>query len=767
MEVRVNSLKILNDVLNREKEIESLVINIKGVLDCKVKSQNNCYRLDYVLDNWASEYDVMVSIMELLQSEFLLDSEPYFEDEEGYSDTEFDYQNLENLNGDTKSEHEGYNCNHEHDSEHHHDEHDDCEHEGCGHLNEHRGFSCSCNHDDKEVKSSSKGKIIELGVSFVFFILGIILSNIENLKQVAPYMFVIGYSVAGYEVIFEGVIGIFKKKFFSENLLMTIASISAIILGETAEAYGIMLLFSIGELFEHTAIDNSNKVIESLKNMCPKTVNVLKDGKEVKTPVKSIKVGDIIVLKAGEIVAIDSKIIKGSASFDSKTVTGESKYKDLEAGDLIFGGFKNIDGYVEVEALKDYNNSTLSKIMEIVSDSSSKKSKKESFMEKFSKWYTPTILILAVLLTFIPPIFAENYASGLKVWAIRGIMLLCISCPCALVISVPLTYFCGVGAAAKNGVLIKSTNTLEKLSSCDTVVFDKTGTLTKGELKVSKVIATKNYKGQVLNLASILEQNSLHPIGVAIKKNAGDIKGELTSFKEIAGKGIIADYNGKTHVLGNYKFILENGVNAKEIEEIGTKLYLAVDGEFAGAIILNDEIRDEAYGAILELKHYGVYKSVMLTGDSREYAKAIRKELKMTTSVSELLPEDKVKELEKIIDENGKKSVAFVGDGINDTGAIIRADVGFAMGALGSDSAIESADIVLTQDDLSKVPYTVKLAKRTNIIAKQNIIGSLAVKGIIMLISVLGISSSLWLAISADVGVMILAVLNAIRNRME
>ncbi len=759
MEVRVNSLKILNDVLNREKEIESLVLNIKGVVDCKVKCQNNGYRLDYALDNWASEYDVMVSIMELLQSEFLIDSEPYFEDEEGYNDSEFNYQNLEDLNADTNIEHEHCHC------EDAHCNHEECEHDHYDY--EHHGFDCSCHHEDKEIKSCLKGKIIELGVSFVFFILGIIFSNIETLKKVAPYMFVIGYSVAGYEVIFEGIVGIFKKKFFSENLLMTIASIAAIILGETPEAYGIMLLFSIGELFEHTAIDNSNKVIENLKNICPKTVSVLKDGKEVKTPVKSVKVGDIIVLKAGEIVAIDSKIIKGSASFDSKTVTGENKYKDLESGDLIFGGFKNIDGYVEVEALKDYNNSTLSKIMEIVSESSTKKSKKESFMEKFSKWYTPTILVLAVLLTFTPPIFAETYSTGLKIWAIRGIMLLCISCPCALVISVPLTYFCGVGAAAKNGVLIKSTNTLEKLSTCDTVVFDKTGTLTKGELKVTKVVATKNYKGQVLNLASVLEQNSLHPIATAIKKKAGDIKGELTSFKEIAGKGIIADYNGKTHILGNYKFIVENGVVVKEIEEIGTKLYLAVDGEFAGAIVLNDEIRDEAYGAILELKDYGVYKSVMLTGDSREYAKAIRKELKMTTSVSELLPEDKVKELEKVINENGKKSVAFVGDGINDTAAIIRADVGFAMGALGSDSAIESADIVLTQDDLSKVPYSVKLAKRTNLIAKQNIIGSLAVKLIIMLISILGISSSLWIAISADVGVMILAVLNAIRNRID
>ncbi len=754
MDIRVKSLKIISDAIKSKSEIESSVLNVKGVVDCKIKSDGDLYKIDYALDNWASDYDVMVSIMELLQNEFSLESEPYFDEDEKIENyTEYDYNN-ENTSYDNEDESEAeYHNEHEH-----HNEHERHKEHGC----------LSCNHgSDHEFEGSTKGKIIELGVSLIIFIVGLILSNVETTKTFAPYIMVVAYSVAGYEILFEGLIGIFRKKFFSGNLLMTIASISALLLGEIAEAYGIMLLYSIGELFEHAAIDNSQKVIDGLKKMCPTTVTVLKDGVESKVDVKLIKVGDIIVLRAGDRVAIDGKIIKGNASFDSKAITGENKYKDLEPNCDVYGGYINVDGFVEVVATKTYENSTLSRIMDIVENSAHKKSKKESFIEKFSKWYTPAILFIAIILAFIPPFFSASYADGLRIWGERGIMLLCISCPCAFVISVPLTYFCGVGLCAKKGVLVKSTNTLEKLSNCDTVVFDKTGTLTKGNLKVTKIISTKEYSGKLLNLVALLEQNSNHPIANAIKEKAGEVKGEITNFKEIAGKGIIANLNGKTHILGNLKFMEENSIKVKESEEIGTKLYMAVDGAFAGLIVLNDEIRDEAYGAIRELKDYGVYKTVMLTGDSRNYAKMIRQELKMSTSVSELMPEDKVKEIEKIIETNGKKSVAFVGDGINDAPVITRADVGFAMGALGSDSAIESADIILTDDDLSKVPFIIRLAKRTNLIAKQNIIVSLGVKAIIMALGILGLSTSLWLAISADVGVMILAVLNAIRNRFD
>ena len=753
MDVRVKSLKILTEEINNLEEIETSILNIKGVIDAKLNKIDGAYKLDYALDNWASDYDVMVSIMDLLQNDYSLDSEPYFDEEDDISvekDIKVDMEDEKN-----HCHEHCHSCDHEHheESSHHH---------GRSHIN------CGCHsHEHSEFNNTPKSKIIELGVSLAIFIIGLILSFIDSTKKVAPYIMVVAYSVAGYEAIFEGIIGIFRKKFFTENLLMTIASVSALFLGETAEAYGIMLLFSIGELFEHVALDNSSKVIDNLKNSCPKMVTVLKDGVETKVKVESVKVGDVIVAKAGKILAIDGKIINGSASFDSKTVTGESKYKDLDVGDEVFGGYKNVNGVVQIEALKTYNESTLSKIMEIVENSAKLKSKKESFIEKFAKWYTPLVLVLALLLAFVPPFFSAVYIDGLKIWGLRAIMLLCVSCPCALVISVPLTYFCGVGAAAQKGVLIKSTNTLEKLASCDTIVFDKTGTLTKGELKITKILSTKDFSGKLLNTISLLEKNSNHPIAKAIKKATGKVNGEVQDFKEIAGKGITATIDGKYHILGNFKFLKESGIEFKECEEIGTKLYLAVENKFAGCIVLNDEIRDEAYGAIRELKDYGVYKTVMLTGDSKDYAKTIRKELKMSTSVSELMPDGKVKELENIIANNGKKSVAFVGDGVNDAPSITRADVGFAMGALGSDSAIESADIVLTDDDLSKVPYTVRLAKRTNSIAKQNIIVSLAVKAVIMLLGAFGITTSLWLAISSDVGIMILAVLNAIRNRIN
>ena len=355
--------------------------------------------------------------------------------------------------------------------------------------------------------------------------------------------------------------------------------------------------------------------------------------------------------------------------------------------------------------------------------------------------------------------------EGLKVWGVRGIMLLCISCPCSLVISVPLTYFCGVGAGAKKGVIIKDSSTLEKLSSCKTIVFDKTGTLTEGNLKVVKILSTKEFSGKVVSLASIAEQYSNHPIAKAVlKANNGEIPAG-NNFIEVAGKGVSVEYNGTQIVCGNKGYLEELGVNVLENTEVGAKLYVAVNNAFAGCIVFNDIIKKEAYGAVLELYDAGVEKTVMITGDNKDYAIKVRKELSIKQSVSELLPQDKVNEVERLINESNGTCVAFVGDGVNDAPSITRADVGFAMGALGSDSAIDSSDIVITDDDLSKIPYTVKLAKRTNAIAKQNITVSLVVKALVLLLGVSGLFTSLWLAIASDVGVLVLAVLNAIRNR--
>lgn len=757
MDIRVKKINILSKINVEFNLIEESVLQIKGVIDSKIKVEGNDVLIEYALDSWASDYDVMIKIMDVLEKEYSLDSEPYFEEDDAIL---YDDENVEN-NGE---ECETSNCSDEHCDHHDHDEHCDCHDHHHDHDDCHNG-GCCC--QDGENTGSIKSKIIELGVALGVFIIALILSNIAKTQKVAPYIFVIAYSIAGYEVLFNGISAIFKGKVFSENLLMTIASLCAIILGEVEEAVGIMFLFSVGSLFERYATDNSSKVINGLKELCPNTTTILIDGKEVVKKVDEVKVGDIILLKAGDRLALDGEIISGSASFDTMAITGESVYRDLKEGDGVFGGFINKNGVVQVKVLKDYKNSTLNKVVEIVKDSYKKKSKKESLIEKFAKWYTPTIVALAVILAFIPPIFYDAYGEGLRIWGVRAIMLLCISCPCALVLSVPLTYYLGVATCAKNGVLVKTTSTLEKLSTANLFVFDKTGTLTKGELKVVKVISTKEYQGKVLDIVASLEKNSNHPIAKAILNSANSLSDEVSNYQEIAGKGITATLNGKELICGNYKFLEENGVKFNKIEELATIVYLAVDKKFAGAVLLQDELRDEAYGAIHELYEYGVNKTVMLTGDNKEYAKAVRQELEMNVSVSELKPQEKVEELEKFIQNNKGKAVCFVGDGINDAPSITRADVGFAMGALGSDMSIDSADIVITDDDLSKVPYSYKIAKRTNQIAKQNLIASIAIKALVMILSITGLSSSLWLAIASDVGVLILAIFNSLRNAIK
>ena len=746
MDIRVKKINILSKINADFSVVEESVLKIKGVIDCKIKEVDDKIYIEYALDSWASDYDIMVKIMDVLQDEYSLDSEPYFEEDDAIS---FTSESIKLEGEEDMQNDDDCHCDHDHC---HCD--DDC----------HIG-GCCCQNSEGE--DTIKSKIIELGVAFGVFILALILSNITKTQKVAPYIYVIAYSIAGYNVLFNGIASIFKGKVFSENLLMTIASLSAIILGEVDEAVGIMLLFSIGSLFERYATDNSSKVIKGLKELCPDTTTVLVDGKEIVKKVTEVKVDDIILLKAGDKLALDGVIISGNASFDTKAITGESVYKELEVGDDVFGGYLNKNGVVQVKVLKDYQNSTLNKVVEIVKDSYKKKSKKESLIEKFAKWYTPIVVVLAVILAFIPPIFYDIYGDGLRVWGIRAIMLLCISCPCALVLSVPLTYYLGVATCAKNGVLVKTTNTLEKLSTSNIFVFDKTGTLTKGELKVKKVISTKDYQGKVLDIVASIEKNSNHPIAKAIVKSSKNLIDGVSNYQEIAGKGITATLNGKNVICGNYKFLEENGVKFNKIEELATIVYLAVDGKYAGAVLLTDELRKEAYGAIHELYEYGVEKTVMLTGDNKEYAKAVRKELEMNISVSELKPEEKVIEIEKFMANANKSVLSFVGDGINDAPSITRADVGFAMGALGSDMAIDSADVVITDDDLSKVPYSYKIAKRTNQIAKQNIIASISIKALVMLLSITGLSSSLWLAIASDVGVLILAIFNSLRNTLK
>lgn len=744
--VKINSE--LNDLV--KKQIISKIEGFEGVVSVKIGSNI----LDYEISEWASDYDVMVMILNSLE-EMGLDSEPVFDGEEEIA---FDHS--------SEHCHEHHDCSHEHDCDDENECGSDCcchgEHE---HHHEHgheHGVSCGCS--SSSTKKERKIKGIELIASLVVLIVGIILKNIESTSIFANYVLVIAYSIAGYEVIFEGLISIFKGKPFSENTLMTIASLAAILLGEVVEAVGIMFLFSLGELFEHAAIADADKIIEKLKSYKDEKVKVLSDGIIKIVNPEKVKIGDIIVVSVGEKNVIDGEIIEGSATFDTKVITGESVYKDLTISNTVLGGFVCADGMVKIKATKTYSDSAVSKICEAVKDSAKKKSKTESFLEKFAKWFTPVVVIGAILLTFIPPIFSSSYVDGLKVWGLRAVMLLCVSCPCSLVISIPLAYYTGVGNLAKHGLIIKNSAIFDKIKNLKNIVYDKTGTLTDGTLKVTKIISTKKYQGEVLKLVSLCEKYSNHPIAVAIRQKTGEIDGEITNYVETPGKGISCEYNSLKLLCGNENFLLENGVLVTKNNDLGVKLYLSVNGEYAGTIILQDTIRKTARGSILELRDLGVSNIIMLTGDNNDYAEAVREQLGITKAVSNLLPQDKVIELEKVLAESTGTTM-FIGDGVNDAPSLTRSDVGVAIGN-GTDVAIESADIVLTNGDLSKIPYLVNIATRTSKIAKFNAILSLVIKFVVMLLSVLGLSTSLWLAIGADVGLLVVTIIISMLNRL-
>ena len=758
----MNTLIKINSKIS-EPDLRVILENAEKI-DGVTKVSFNDDILSYSITEHSSDYDVMVKILDLIE-DLGYDAEPLFEGAEEMANAVNEHVHEHDHNHEHTHEHD---CHEHHCNERHHDhQHHEHDHH-CHEHHEEGGLSfCSCHNHAEEEKGSFKGKIIELSISLITLILGIILSNVESTKEVSRYVLVVAFAVAGYEVIVDGLIGIFKLKPFSENTLMALASISAMFLGETVEAVGIMLLYGVGELFEKTVTGDATKIINALKSYKDEKVKIIGEGGiEVSVNAECVNIGDVIVLRAGEKLALDGEIIEGSGSFDTKVITGENAYKDLNCKDTVLGGYVLVNGTVKISVQKPYSESAVSRIANIVESSAKKKSKPEKFLEKFAKWYTPCVVILAILLAFIPPFFETTYVYGLKIWGIRAIMLLCISCPCSLVISIPLAYFMGVANLAKKGVISKNSATIEKLSKVKTVVFDKTGTLTEGVLKITKIISTKKYQGEVLRLASICEKFSNHPIAVALREKEDVTNEVVKDYKEFAGKGVSCVYNGKNLMLGNEKFLNENGVNVIDTNYIGTKLYLAVDGECAGVIVLNDTLRKTAKGCILELHDCGVENSVMLTGDNKEYAVSVRKELKMKSSISQLLPEEKVLELEKILGAQ-TSPVAFVGDGVNDAPAITRADVGIAMGGVGSDAVIDCADVILTTDDLSKIPYALKLAKRTAKIAKQNLILSLGVKFLVMLLSVFGITTSLWLAIGADVGLLVITILNSIRNKFE
>lgn len=743
---RERTLIKINSNISDEQIIKIIktVSAFEGVISVQI--DDNILRYD--ISEWASDYDIMVEIMEVLEKDGL-DSEPLFAGGEEFK------------------------VSHEHDHDHGHercdchDHHHEHDHERCDcHDHVHTGLSCSCGNDHSELKDKKerKFKLVELSISVLVMIVGIILSFIPETKKIADYVFVVAYAIAGYEVVINGIISLCKLKPFNENTLMAISSIAAILLGEVVEAVGIMLLFQAGELFEHSAISSAESIIEKIKSYRQyKVVKIGEGGIETVVSPDAVKVGDIVVLRAGDKNSLDGEIVEGSCDFDTQIITGESLYRNLQVGDEVLGGFICINGVVKLKVTKSYTDSAVNTIAKTIEESVKNKTKPEKFLNTFSKWYTPTVVIIALLLAFVTPAFYPLYRTGLYIWGKRAIMLLCVSCPCSLVISVPLAYFIGVANSAKHGVIIKNSAILELLNKTKSVVFDKTGTLTEGSLAVTKIVSAKKYQGRVLSLVNLCEKHSNHPIALAIKKKAGEVNEDVTDYKEFVGKGVSCVSNGENLLCGNEKFLKDNGIDVPEVNGVGVKIYLSVNGEFAGAVILSDVIRKTAKGCILELNDLGITNTVMLTGDNKEYAQAVKEELKIKKMRSELLPEGKVEQIEKIINKTSG-SVIFVGDGVNDAPVIKRADVGISL-CSSLDVAVESADVVLTNNDLSKIPYVIKLAKRTASIVRQNVIFSLLIKVAVMVLSVAGIVTSLWFAIGADVGLLILAVLNSIRNK--
>ncbi|MFO7888241.1 MAG: heavy metal translocating P-type ATPase [Eubacteriales bacterium] len=640
--------------------------------------------------------------------------------------------------------------------------------------------SCSCGHCSvdidvtKEESGDSKKNLDDLGKKFTknqieiaSIILGALLFTAGLLYSGNFYvglgLYMTAYVILGFEIILMAIKNILKGDFFDENFLMSIASIGALALGEYPEAVGVMLFYRVGELLQERAADNSKKSIKALLNIKPDYANLVVNGESKRVSPDQVSIGDMILVKPGEKIPLDGKIIKGSTSVDNSALTGESMPVDIEEGDNVLSGSINKQGLITLEVEKEFKNSTVSRILDLVQNASSKKSKTENFITKFAKYYTPGVVFLAGAIAFIPPLILEG--GEFREWIYRGLIFLVVSCPCALVLSIPLAYFGGLGAASSNGILIKGGNYLEALTKVDKVIFDKTGTLTKGKFKVSKVLGFNGFDNEeVLEYAAYGEAYSNHPIGKSIKEKYGkDIDEEnIKSQTELAGFGIEALVFHKKILVGNQKLMVKKGIDIDEkIIDGGTLVYVAVEEKFAGYIVIKDEIKATAVQAIKNLKKLNIKKTIMLTGDNENTASEIGELIGIDEYHSQLLPEDKVKILEDNL-KSGEGKTIFVGDGINDAPVIARADVGVAMGGLGSDAAIEAADIVLMTDEPDKLVHSFKIAKKTRTIVWQNIVFALGVKALVMVLSTFGLAQ-MYQAVFADVGVALIAVLNSVR----
>lgn len=611
--------------------------------------------------------------------------------------------------------------------------------------------------------SKHKKNLLRIILSAVIFVLAILLP-LPNIATLVLY--IVAYVIIGYDVLWNAFRNVIRGHVLDENFLMSIATIGAFAIAKYDESIFVMLFYQVGELFQSYAVAQSRKSITALMDIRPDYANLMKDGEASVVDPEEIMPGDRILIKPGEKIPLDGKIVVGQTSINTSALTGESLPRESAVGDEVISGCINLNGTIEVEVTREFEESTVSKILELVESASDRKAKSEAFITKFAKYYTPSVVAVAVLLAVIPPVFVPG--ALFSDWLYRALIFLVVSCPCALVISIPLGFFGGIGGASKKGILVKGSNYLEALSKVTTIAFDKTGTLTKGNFVVHDIVTASGSKEELLEIAALAESHSSHPIAASIREACGkELKLErIHDVNEIPGYGISAVVDGKQVYAGNAKMMAEQKISMHKLsnhEPIGTTIHIAVDGEYAGYLEIQDEIKPTSKAAMEDLRQSGVHTLVMLTGDAKVVGEAIANELALDRAYTELLPADKVEKFEELLSHRGEKEqLAFVGDGINDAPVLARADIGIAMGGLGSDAAIEAADVVIMDDDPQKLASAIRIARKTIRIVKQNIIFALGVKGIILILGAIGMSN-MWEAVFADVGVSVIAILNSIR----
>ena len=606
-----------------------------------------------------------------------------------------------------------------------------------------------------------KKKGIKIIIALILFLIALII-DFGNV-WINNVIYIIAYIIVGFEIVRKALRNITRGKVFDENFLMTVATIGAFGIGEFPEAASVMLFYQVGELFQSYAVDKSRKSIANLMDIRPDYANIEKDGKLEKVDPDEVKIGDIIVVKPGEKIPLDGTVVEGKTNLDTKALTGEPMPREANIGDDVISGCINLNGLIKVKVTKEFGESTVSKILDLVENASSKKSKSENFITKFAAYYTPIVVIIAVILAIVPPLIIPG--AEFSDWIYRALSFLVVSCPCALVISIPLSFFGGIGGASKMGILIKGSNYLEALSNTEIVVFDKTGTLTEGDAKVQKIEAEGISKEELLEITALAENFSNHPIAISIKSeyNKPIDEKRIVKTQELTGRGIKATIDEKEVLVGNEKLMKEEKIDYKECTDAGTALYVAIDKKYVGYILIADSIKKDSKKAIQNLKKNGIKQTVMLTGDRKQVGEVVAKELGIDKVYTELLPDGKVEKVEELLKEKSPKGkLAFVGDGINDAPVLAISDIGIAMGALGSDAAIEAADVVLMTDEPSKIVDAIHLSKKTMRIVKENIVFAILVKVIVLILSAFGLST-MWEAVFADVGVSIIAIINALR----